>query len=69
MTWAKAEGYHSSDNPVDLATLALPKVSAQGRHHEALPYQEAPELIKQLYESQIKPSTRLALAFLLLTSH
>ena len=68
MTWAKAEGYHSSDNPVDLATLALPKVSAQGRHHEALPYQEAPELIKQLYESQIKPSTRLALAFLLLTA-
>ena len=28
MTWAKAEGYYTSDNPVELAVLALPKVSS-----------------------------------------
>ena len=68
MIWAKAEGYYTSDNPVELAVLALPKVSSNGSHHDALAYQEAPKLIESLSKSEIKPSTRLALTFLLLTA-
>ena len=68
MLWAKAEGYYTSDNPVELAVLALPKVSSNGSHHDALAYQEAPELIESLSKSEIKPYTRLALTFLLLTA-
>ena len=68
MKWAKAQGYYSGDNPVELAQMALPKISQIESHHAALPFTEIPALIEQLQSSTLMPSTRLALTYLILTA-
>jgi len=35
--WARAQGYHSGDDPVEIALAALPKNSAKPQHHDSLP--------------------------------
>ena len=46
--WAKASGHRSGDNPVDGVSKVLPKQTAVGSHHAALPYDRVPQFIKDL---------------------
>ena len=41
MKWAKAQGYYSGDNPVELAER-MPKISKIDSHHAALAFSELP---------------------------
>ena len=68
MKWAKAQGYYSGDNPVELAEHALPKISKIDSHHAALAFSELPNMVQRLSESALMSSTRMALLFLLLTA-
>ena len=68
MKWAKAQGYVSGDNPVELANPVLPKQQKTDNHFTALPYYNLPNLITLLQSSKVLPSTKLALEFLLLTA-
>ena len=58
-----------TDNPCNGALkAALPKQSRQRRHHPALPYPEVSEAVRAIRESAGRPSTRLALEFIILTA-
>ena len=66
--WARAQGYHSGDDPVEIALAALPKNSAKPQHHDSLPFNELPELYNRINNSELSTPTKLALRFLILTA-
>jgi integrase len=66
--WARAQGYFTGDDPVELAEQALPKVKASGAHFRSVSYDDLPEIIDRLHASSVSLATRLALEFLILTA-
>ena len=52
MKWAKAQGYYSGDNPVELAEHALPKISKVDSHHAALAFSELPDMVQRLSKTR-----------------
>ncbi len=68
MSWAKASGYRSGENPVDGVAEGLPKQKKSQKHFAALPYAEVPQFILDLGNTDIGPSARLAFEFLILTA-
>ncbi len=68
LEWARAAGFRSGDNPVDLIGDALPRQKKTDRHHAALPYSEVATFIKKLREGAAIPITKLAFEFLILTA-
>ncbi len=63
--WARAQGYFTGDDPVELAEQALPKVKASGAHFKSVSYAK---IIDRLQGSSVSLATRLALEFLILTA-
>jgi integrase len=68
LEWARAAGFRSGDNPVDLIGDALPRQKKNGRHHAALPYMQVAAFIGKLREGLAVPITKLAFEFLILTA-
>ena len=68
LEWARAAGFRSGDNPVDLIGDALPRQKKTERHHAALPYAEVSTFIGKLRGGQAAPITKLAFEFLILTA-
>ena len=68
LDWARAAGYRSGDNPVELIGDALPKHNRVDRHHAALPYADVPRFIAELREGRAEAMTKLAFEFLILTA-
>jgi integrase len=69
LEWARAAGYRSGDNPVDLIGDALPKISkSRIAHHAALPFDEVSAFLTALREEQAEPVTKFAFEFLILTA-
>jgi integrase len=68
--WAKAAGHRTNqDNPTEGITKALPRHTAEKRHHAALPYQEVPAFLATLQQlPDISASVRLGLELLILTA-
>ena len=68
MDWAFANGYRS-DNPAGAALAkVLPKMPKTKEHLTALPYAEVPGALKKVEASGADLSTKLSLAFLVLTA-
>ena len=65
--WAKAQGYYSGDDPVELAEQALPRLKASGTHFKSVANDDPLTFIDQLHDSQISLPTRLAFEFLILS--
>lgn len=69
LEWARAAGYRSGDNPVDLIGDALPKVSkSRIEHHAALPFDEVSAFLRALRDGQAEAVTKLAFELLILTA-
>ena len=66
--WAKAQGYYSGDDPVELAEQVLPFLKASGTHFNSVAYDDLPDIVNKLQDSQISLPTRLALEFLILSA-
>ena len=66
--WAKASGHRSGDNPVDGVSKVLPKQTAAGSHHAALPYSKVSQFIKKLSKADSGDAPRLALEFAILAA-
>ena len=66
--WARAQGYYSGDDPVELAEQALPKIKPSGEHFKSASFDELPSIIERLQKSQISRPTKLALEFLILSA-
>ena len=49
--WARAQGYFTGDDPVELAEQALPKVKASGAHFKSVSYDDLPEIIDRLQQA------------------
>jgi len=68
LSWAKAAGHRSGDNPVEGVAKGLPKQTDTVEHHAALPYTEVPAFIARLQASDRGEGTKLAFEFLILTA-
>ena len=69
LSWAKAAGYRTGDNPVEGVAKGLPKQRDRNEHHSAMPFAEVPTFIARLRsDSEQGEITRLALEFLILTA-
>jgi integrase len=68
LEWARAAGFRSGDNPVDLIGDALPRQRKTERHHAALPYTDVAAFIAKLRDGQAASITKLAFEFLILTA-
>ncbi len=68
MSWAKAAGHRSGENPVDGVAEGLPKHKTVQKHFAALPYAEVPQFISDLGGTDVGLSARLAFEFLILTA-
>ena len=66
--WARAKGYFSGDDPVELAEQALPRVKTNNSHFKAVNFAKLPQIIQRLHNSKISCSTKLALEFLIITA-
>jgi integrase len=70
LSWAKARGYRSGDNPADWDdlqhVLPAPTKVVKVEHHAAVPYAELPELMTRLRKAE--GSAARALQFLTLTA-
>jgi integrase len=67
LDWARAAGYRSGDNPIELVGDALPRLKRRQSHHLALPYVEVPHFVAKLRSGNAEPITKLAFEFLILT--
>lgn len=68
MDWARAAGFRSEDNPVHAVSKGLPKHDRGKNHHAAVRYQDVPDFVQLLRESDAAPATKLAFEFLILTA-
>jgi integrase len=73
MDHARARGWYKGENPARWKGLhehLSPEQPPQfwEPHHEALPYAEIPEFIRQLHQRQARSTAALALEFLILTA-
>ena len=66
--WAIAHGWRL-DNPAGKAVVrVLPRMSKFKSHHKSLPYQQVPNALGQVKESNADPLTHLSFEFLVLTA-
>ena len=68
LSWAKAAGHRSGDNPVEGVAKGLPKQTEAVEHHAALPYVEVPIFVARLHVADRGEITKLAFEFLILTA-
>jgi integrase len=69
LSWAKAAGYRTGDNPVDGVAKGLPKQRDRNEHHAAMPFAEVPAFVARLQGAADQGEiTRLAIEFLILTA-
>ena len=66
--WARAQGLFTGDDPVEIAEAALPKVKNKANHFKSAPFANIPAIFKQVAQSSLFPSTKLAVQFLILTA-
>jgi integrase len=67
LSWAKAAGYRTGDNPVEGVAKGLPKQRDRNEHHSAMPFAEVPAFVARLQGAADQGEiTRLALEFLIL---
>ena len=57
-----------TDNPAASVAAALPRRTRTVRHHRALPVNQIPDAVRAIRQSPARPSTRLALEFVILTA-
>lgn len=67
MKWSVAEG-HRSDDPTTAVSAALPKQNGRKQHYRALPHQELPRAIRQVWGSKSSAVVKLAFELLVLTA-
>ena len=48
LSWAKAAGYRTGDNPVEGVAKGLPKQRDRNEHHAAMPFAEVPAFVARL---------------------
>ncbi len=69
LSWAKAAGYRTGDNPVEGVAKGLPKQRDRNEHHAAMPFAKVPAFVARLQGAADQGEiTRLALEFLILTA-
>ena len=68
LSWAKAAGHRSGENPVEGVAQGLPKQTDEVEHHAALPYAEVPAFVARLQGAERGEGTKLAFEFLILTA-
>lgn len=69
LSWAKAAGYRTGDNPVEGVAKGLPKQRDRNEHHAAMPFAEVPAFVARLQGAADQGEiTRLAIEFLILTA-
>ena len=68
LDWARASGFRTGDNPVDLIGEALPRQRRTKRHHAALPYPQVGAFITALRNGHADRMSKLAFEFLILTA-
>lgn len=68
LSWAKAAGHRTGDNPVEGVSKGLPKQARKDNHHEAMPYVEVPKFIVAMRANGSDMRSKLALEFLILTA-
>jgi integrase len=68
LEWTAVAGYRDGVNPADTVSSGLPRPPRQERHHEAVPYEEVPELVQTIRQSSSSEIIQLALEFLILTA-
>lgn len=68
LSWAKARGFRSGDNPVEGLSTVLPAQTDKPVHHAAMPYAEIPAFVHKLRKSDTLPIVKLAFEFLILTA-
>jgi len=66
--WAKAAGHRKGENPIEGVTKGLPKQTEKKNHHEALPYAQVPDFVRELRALESDEIVRLAFEFLILTA-
>ena len=67
LKWAIAQGWRSDDPTRDIAA-ALPKIKRSKNHHTALAYEKVARCLERIKASAARPTTKLALEFLILTA-
>lgn len=69
LSWAKAAGFRTGDNPVEGVAKGLPKQRDRNQHHAAMPFADVPNFVARLRgDTENGEMTRLALEFLILTA-
>jgi integrase len=68
MDWAGAAGHRSGGNPVDGVEKGLPRQQDRDNHHSALEYDDVPQFLSDLRQSDAGEVARLAFEFLILTA-
>jgi hypothetical protein len=69
LSWAKAAGYRTGDNPVEGVAKGLPKQRDRNEHHAAMPFADIPAFVERMRgDTGHGEITRLALEFLILTA-
>ena len=67
LEWAIANGYRQ-DNPVTVASRALPKQVKKVVHMAAVPHEKAGDAVRKIQESDADPVIKAALEFVVLTA-
>ena len=67
LKWAIAQGWRADDPSRDISA-ALPKIKRIKKHRTALPYEKVTDCLDAIRGSAARPSTKLALEFLILTA-
>jgi integrase len=68
LSWAKAKGYRSGDDPTAGIEKVLPRHRATAEHHAALAYDAVPAFIQALRDARAGDSAKLACEWLILTA-
>jgi integrase len=68
LSWAKAAGHRTGDNPVDGVTKGLPRQNEKRTHFTAIPYDDVPQFVRDLQGVNTSQYARLAFEFLILTA-
>jgi len=66
LSWARTAGHYEGTNPVEDVEEGLPKQRAKVQHHQALPYDEIPDLMRRL--AAMEEMSALATRFMILTA-
>ncbi|MGE0666893.1 MAG: tyrosine-type recombinase/integrase [Sphingomonadales bacterium] len=68
MSWAKATGRRTGDNPVNEARILLGKQLHETQHNPAIPFPEIPAFYQRIDDLEETPAVKLALRCLILNA-